>query len=176
MYDNALLEVTRSIAWATWSNAGIAFIIGTIAIISLCRTIKHFKATNRPYIGSRFKKIEIHKSEALVIHSELKNFGNLPATNVKLKWNLLIDSKIVATESLADDNEEGPVIPPKEEYPFFETLFRNEIENILSPTKKIELVNYITYQTVNNIKYRTIERYKKHPSCTDFIESSKTWK
>ena len=172
--NESILKATEIIACTTIANVIVATIIGVIALISLLQTIKHFKAKNRPYIGAKFRDIDVDCHDEVSVLTHIVNFGSLPATNIKFIWSLIVDNKKVSSETWDHVNT---VIPPLELYSFSEAMFKNLNEsNILSPNKEIILINKITYQSVNKIKYSTTEKYKYDSHSKKFIRYCDVWK
>lgn len=87
-----MTRATVIIAAATVINVIVSLYMGNKTREYTEITNKIYKASSRPYVGINTIKISKNEPGTLTIALEFKNFGNTPATNVRISFDALLNN------------------------------------------------------------------------------------
>ncbi len=163
--------------------ASVATAVATIALVLvLWKTIKQFEATVqlsrvqtefrfRPWIGplQDIKKVEQSVNDKIQFDVSIKNFGELPAKSVVVKFKM--DTKMLKRDVLESNGVEtfnlGPILPNMEKHYWF--FIEPELwEKAKTGTEKLFTILYFEYEgSVGKSGYGMISEY--NPSAGNFV-------
>ncbi len=163
--------------------ASVATAVATIALVFvLWKTIKQFEATVqlsrvqtefrfRPWIGplNEIRKVEQSVNDKVQFDVSIKNFGELPAKSVVVKFKM--DTKMLKRDVLESNGVEtfnlGPVLPNMEKHYWF--FIEPELwEKAKIGTEKLFTILYFEYEgSVGKSGYGMISEY--NPSTENFV-------
>ena len=155
--------------------ASVATAVATIALVFvLWKTIKQFEATVqlsrvqtefrfRPWIGplNEIRKVEQSVNDKVQFDVSIKNFGELPAKSVVVKFKM--DTKMLKRDVLQSNGVEtfnlGPVLPNMEKHYWF--FIEPELwEKAKIGTEKLFTILYFEYEgSVGKSGYGMISEY-----------------
>ena len=168
-----IIVATMIIAIATVINLGVAILMWNIS----ARTLKHsqriFKDTHRPFIGIYDPSITIVNDTAINPFIRYKNFGSLPARNITLSVDIILNGNTIASES---PFEKPVVLFQGGESMWAATIAEGTVDQVfLNPQTHAEIVIRLDYESVDESCYLTEERYRLNHSTNEFELKSSTW-
>ncbi len=172
IYD-PIVFATVVIAGATVANVGVAILMW----IESSRTLKHsqriFKDTHRPFIGIYDPRIIIANNTAINPSIRYKNFGSLPARNITLRVDIILNGNTIASES---PFEKPVVLFQGDNQTWAATIAEGTVDKVfLNPQTHAEIVIRLDYESVDETCYLTEERYRFNHSTNEFELKSSTW-
>ncbi len=175
MFDmcDPIVIATVIIAIATVINLGVAILMWNIS----ARTLKHsqriFKDTHRPFIGIYDPSITIANNNAINPSIRYKNFGSLPARNITLRVDIILNGSTIATESPFD---KPIVLFQGDDSRWANTIAEGTVDEVFLNTQtRVDIVIRLDYESVDESCYWTEERYRFNHSTEEFELKSSMW-
>jgi len=168
-----IVSATVVIAVATVANVVVAILMWNIFSRTLKHSQKVFKDTHRPFIGIYDPSIKLTDNNAINPFIRYKNFGSLPARNITLSVDIMLNGNTIASES---PFEKPVVLFQGSESMWAATIAEGTVDEVfLNPQTHADIVIRIEYESVDQARYRTEECYRLKHSTREFELISSTW-
>jgi len=167
-WKDPITLATVVIAAATVINV-IAAVVVSVKTSEYTEVTKNiYKSSNRPYVG--INAIDLTKDDAnkkLYLKVEYKNYGTVPATNVRIAGNILIDGfKMERTDQDIYDNH--AIIFQQTNYIVTYKIASNYY-NFLNGKVLLELDAIVKYKGIADEQYQDQEKYRYDNRIGSFI-------
>lgn len=168
-----MTKATVYIAIATVVNVLVAAYTGYKTSEYTKITNNIYESSNRPYVGIlTIKPTKLEERRKIHINIQSKNFGNIPASNVRLRFDALLDGYAKPDIKTRLYDLKCNIFPQNiYDYGLFMSSNYTEITNGKSV---FELLITITYTGIDDKPYKDYERWRYDSESNSFfpIEAS----
>ncbi len=165
-WKDPITLATIVIAAATVINVGAAIYVGvkTSEYTEITKNI--YKSANRPYVGIESFKINKDDNKHLLFYVNYKNFGTVPASNVRIKYDMLFDGHKAhrSNEDVYDSNSN--LFPQVAHSIRLKT--GADYENIISGKTILDVTVNIKYQGITKEEFEVNETWRYDPNHNHF--------
>jgi len=165
-WKDPITLATIVIAIATVINVGAAIYMGvkTSEYTEITKNI--YKASNRPYIGIDSFKINKDDNKHLLFYVNYKNFGTVPASNVRVKYDMLFDGQTAQHSNSEVYDSNSNLFPQVANSIRLRT--GADYENVISGKTVLDVVIDIKYRGATKDEYEVNERWRYDPNHNHF--------
>lgn len=110
-FKDPITVATVVIAFATVINVLVSLYMGKKTNDYTEVTKNIYKASNRPYVGIDAVKFNKDDGKHLIFLITVKNFGSIPATNVRVSNQLILDGTNIPTAGYEFNNKHSNLFP-----------------------------------------------------------------
>ncbi|BDV43604.1 hypothetical protein GURASL_25270 [Geotalea uraniireducens] len=165
-WNDPITLATIVIAAATVINVGAALWVSikTSEYTEITKNI--YNASNRPYIGIESFEVNKDDNKHILINVHYKNFGTVPASNVKVNYDMLLDGNPGNHSNIELDDSKSNLFPQSIHNIRLKT--GSYYDDIISGKHKLDVVIDIKYRGATKDIYEVNERWRYDPNHNHF--------